>query len=259
MIRVVVGGATGKLGRLVCEQLLEDPELELHGAMVSAEGGKVGKEVFPGVVAFGPDDLERRLEGADVYVDLTSPTAAAENIVRVPSTGVPMVIGTTAIPEDTLRKVEEDARKSGSSVLLSANFALGVNVFWKACETLAAALPDYDFEIIEMHHNQKKDAPSGTAVKAIEAVERATGISELRHGREGVTGAREKEIGVHAIRAGDIVGEHTLIIAGNMERLEVTHRAISREAFARGCLASIKWIAGRREGRIHEMSEVLGL
>ncbi len=259
MTRVVVGGATGKLGRLVCEQVLADPELELHGAMVSSSGGNAGKELYPGVLAFTPESLEEQLADADVYVDLTSPTAAAENVLRVPATGTAMVIGTTAIPEDVLCRLGEECAKYGTSALLSANFALGVNVFWKACEVLAAALPDYDFEIIEMHHNQKKDSPSGTAVKAIEAVQRATGLSELKHGREGISGARGKEIGVHAIRAGDIVGEHTLIIAGNMERLEITHRAISREAFARGCLTSIKWMAGRKEGRLHEMSEVLGL
>ncbi len=259
MIRVVVGGATGKLGRLVCEHVLADPELELAGAMVSASGGNVGKELHPGIFAFGPDELEGRLEGADVYVDLTSPTAAAENVTKVPATGTAMVVGTTAVPEETVRRLAEEAAAHGAPVLFSANFALGVNVFWKACEMLASALPDYDFEIVEMHHNQKKDAPSGTAVKAIEAVQRGADVGAAVHGREGISGPRGNEIGVHAVRAGDIVGEHTLIIAGNMERLEITHRAISREAFARGCIASIKWIAERGEGRIHQMHEVLGL
>ncbi len=259
MIRVVVGGATGKLGSLVCEHVVADAELELAGAMVSASGGNVGKELYPGVLAFAPDELERRLEDADVYVDLTSPTAAADNVTKVPATGTAMVIGTTAIADEVIQRLSDEAEASGSPVLLSANFALGVNVFWKACEMLAAALPDYDFEMVEMHHNQKKDAPSGTAVKAIEAVQRGADVSGTVHGREGISGPRGKEIGVHALRAGDIVGEHTLLIAGNMERLEITHRAISREAFARGCIASVKWIAGRKEGRIHQMNEVLGL
>ncbi|HIJ00457.1 MAG: 4-hydroxy-tetrahydrodipicolinate reductase [Candidatus Methanomethylophilaceae archaeon] len=259
MIKVVVGGATGKLGRLVCEQILADPELELTAAVVSATGGNVGKELWPNIVAVSPDRLEEVLTDADVYVDLTTPQAASENVLRVPATGTNLVIGTTAIPQKVLDDLAKATADNGISVLVSANFALGVNLFWKACEMLASKLPDYDFEIIEMHHNQKKDAPSGTAIKAAEAVQRAAGPMELRHGREGVTGPRGKEIGVHAIRAGDIVGEHTLIIAGNMECLELTHRAISREAFARGCLESIRWIAGRKDGRMHGMNEVLGI
>ena len=142
--------------------------------------------------------------------------------------------------------------------MISPNFSVGVNVFWKACEVLAKALDGYEVEIIEVHHDKKKDAPSGTAMKAADIISQATDVDKYVYGRQGAVGARGKEIGIHAVRAGDVVGEHTVIFAGNRERIELTHRAHSREAFAEGCITAIRWVNGRKDGEVHTMAEVLG-
>jgi 4-hydroxy-tetrahydrodipicolinate reductase len=149
--------------------------------------------------------------------------------------------------------------KNQVSAVVSPNFAVGVNVFLRTCEMLASALSDFDIEIVEMHHAEKKDAPSGTAIRAAQIISEVTGIEKIVYGRHGNVGARKKEIGVHAIRAGDVIGEHTAIFAGKNERLEIMHRAHSREVFAEGCLKAIRWVAHRRDGKVHDMYEVLGI
>jgi 4-hydroxy-tetrahydrodipicolinate reductase len=259
MIRVVVGGATGKLGRNVCSMIMSSGDLELAGCIVSDSGGNLGKEIYPGITAQGKDSVITLMKNADVYVDLTSPEAAAQIIDRIPPTGVNLVIGTTAIPKESLDRMAASVYRNKTSALVSANFSIGVNVFWKMCEEMARYLPDYDIEIIEAHHNAKKDAPSGTAVEALRRLQEVTGIEKVVNGRDGIVGARTKEIGVHAIRAGDIIGEHTVLFAKNMERLELTHRLVSREALAQGCIESIRWIHGKKDGKVHSMNEVLGI
>jgi 4-hydroxy-tetrahydrodipicolinate reductase len=133
---------------------------------------------------------------------------------------------------------------------------VGVNVFWKLIAAAAASLEDYDIEVIEAHHNQKKDAPSGTALAAVDILKNATGASEVIHGRSGVA-LRGKEIGVHAVRGGDIVGDHTVLFAGPGERLEIKHQAHSRTAFASGAVRAARWVAKASPG-IYRMSDVLG-
>lgn len=259
MIRVVVGGATGKLGSLVSRLIHESEDLELVGGVVSPGGAREGAKLVGGLDAVGPHDLKEVLEKADVYVDLTSPSVAEENLDKVPETGTNLVIGTTGISEDFLSEFSREVEEHNVSAVLSPNFSIGVNVFWKKCEDLAKVLNDYDVEITEIHHNTKRDSPSGTAMEAAKIISRVKGIDKFVHGREGRVGQREREIGIHSIRAGDVVGEHTVIFAGNNERVELTHKAHSRETFARGCLTAIRWVSGRNDGRIHDMNEVLGL
>ncbi len=259
MIRVVVGGATGKLGRIVCDLIVSSDDLELAGCIVSETGGNIGRELYPGIKAQGPDSLMTILKDADIYVDLTSPDAASKIIDKLPATGANLIIGTTSISQDVMDRMSENVRDNNTSALVSANFAIGVNVFWKMCEELADYLPDYDIEIIESHHGAKKDAPSGTTKETLRRLQASTGIEKVVHGREGIVGARTREIGVHAIRAGDIIGDHTVLFAKNMEMIELTHKAISRESLARGCIESIRWMAGKKDGQVHSMSEVLGI
>jgi 4-hydroxy-tetrahydrodipicolinate reductase len=259
MIKVVVGGATGRMGSIICELVRQQEDMQLLGGIVSDAGGHAGKDIAPGILTYGANDLETIVQKADVYVDTTSPSAAERNIMRVPPLGVNLVIGTTGLPEELLRRFEGSVMENNVSAVVSPNFSVGVNVFWKMCGVLAAVLEDYDVEIIETHHDKKKDAPSGTAMKAAQIVSEVTGIDNIVYGRQGMVGARGREIGVHAIRAGDVVGEHTIMFAGNRERIELTHRAHSREAFAEGCLTAIRWVSARRDGKIHSMSEVLGL
>lgn len=259
MIRVVVGGATGRLGSLICNSVRQQKDMQLVGGIVSEAGGHAGREIVPGVLAFGADDLIKVLEEADVYLDATSATAAERNLLKVPSLGVNCVVGTTGLSDDLLKRFEAQVAENNVSAIVSPNFSVGVNVFWKMCGVLAAVLEDYDVEIIETHHDKKKDAPSGTALKAAQIVSEVTGIEKMIYGRSGVTGARGREIGIHSVRAGDVVGEHTIIFAGNKERIELTHRAHSREAFAEGAVTAIRWISARKDSKVHSMAEVLGL
>ena len=259
MINVALGGATGKMGRMVCDIIQVSKDMRLVGAMIDPGEESFGKEICPGVTAMGPDDLRKVVENADVYVDITAPQAAANVITKIPAMGVNMVIGTTSIPGDAIKKMKNEISRCGTSAVHSANFAVGVNVFWKMCEALASSLRDYDIEVIETHHNQKKDAPSGTAAEAVKRMMNATGKDEVLYGREGIVGARKKEICVHAVRGGDVVGDHTVMFIGGGERIEITHRAGTREAFAKGFIESIRWIYGKKDGKVHDLSEVLGL
>ena len=259
MIKVVVGGATGRLGKLVCALVKGQQDMVLVGAVVSDGSASIGVEIAPGVRAVGASRLAEAGEAADVYVDLTSPTAAEANLARAARKGLGYVIGTTGIADGPMGSFCSSVRSNGGSAVLAPNFSVGVNVFFKTCEELAKALPGYDVEIVEVHHNKKKDAPSGTAREAAALIARAAGIEQMVCGREGNVGARGKEIGIHSVRAGDVVGEHTVIFAGRKERIELTHRAHSREAFAEGCVLAIRWVAGRNDGEVHTMREVLGI
>ena len=259
MIRVCVAGATGKLGSMVCSLVQAHTEMCLVGAIVSSSGGHVGKEIGPGVIAVGPEGLEAALRKTDVFVDVTNPTVAPGNLAIAAAMGVNCVVGTTGIGAEALNEFSEMIQRQNMSVVISPNFSIGVNVFWKACEVLARSLDGYEVEIIEMHHDRKKDAPSGTAMRAADIISKATNVDKYVYGRQGVVGARGKEIGIHAVRAGDVVGEHTVIFAGNRERIELTHRAHSREAFAEGCITAIHWVNTRKDGKVHTMAEVLGI
>jgi 4-hydroxy-tetrahydrodipicolinate reductase len=259
MIKVVVGGATGKLGRLVCELVANQPDMRLIGGVVSAGSASVGTRLPSGPVIVGADRLAEAVADADVYVDLTTPAAAEANLSTAQRKGLNIVVGTTGLSEGSIAELEASLMANGTSAVVAPNFSVGVNVFFKACESLARSLPGYEVEIIEVHHDKKKDAPSGTARRAAEIISAVTEVDRMVYGREGMVGARGKEIGIHSVRAGDVVGEHTVIFAGNRERIELTHRAHSREAFAEGCVMAIRWIAGRSDGRIHSMEEVLGL
>ena len=258
MTNVVVGGASGRLGNIICRMISESDDLNLTGAVVSKNSPYAGKNIF-GTDAVGPDGLMKLAENADVYVDVTTPEAAAEVVADIPETGCNLVIGTTAIPEDVLDRMASNTSEYGTSSLVTASFAPGVNVFWKACEILAKYLPDYDMEILESHHREKKDAPSGTAIETAKRLMKTSGKRNILCGREGEVGARGNEIGIHSIRAGDIVGDHTVYFAKNSEVIELTHRADSREVFAHGCLSSIRWIADKKDGKVHSMEEVLGI
>ncbi len=258
MTDVVVGGASGRLGNMICRLISESDDLNLVGAVVSENGGSLGKDIY-GTTATGPDGLFGLAENADVYVDVTTPGAAAEIVADIPKTGCNMIIGTTAIPGEVLERMAVNTAEYGTSSLVTASFAPGVNVFWKLCETLAKYLPDYDTEIIEYHHRGKIDSPSGTSIETAKRLTLSSGGKEILYGREGEVGARGKEIGIHSIRAGDIVGDHTVCFAKNSELIELTHRTDSREVFAQGCLSSVRWIADKKDGKVHNMEEVLGI
>lgn len=207
------------------------------------------------------DDLTKEIDACEVVVDFSHPSATDAVCSACFGAGKPLVIGTTGHSDDE-RTLLEKAAKS-LPIVFSPNFSIGVNaLFWltrKAAEMLG---PDFDLEIVEMHHRLKKDAPSGTAKKLAEILSEVRKLDyakNVAHGREGLVGERPAaEIGMHSIRGGDVVGDHTVTFAGRGERLELTHKASSRETFAAGALRAATWVVGRPAG-LYSMEDVLGL
>src|SRR5438067_6092177 len=171
---------------------------------------------------------------------------------------IALVIGTTGHSAKEKQAIETAARKI--PVVFASKFSVGVNALFAMTERAAKVLgDDFDLEIVETHHRMKKDAPSGTAKTLAEILQRARNAKKLRHGREGMIGERERsEIGIHSVRGGDVVGDHTVIFAGQGERVELTHRASSRETFARGALRAARWVIGKPAG-LYDMRDVLGM
>ncbi|ABK14614.1 MAG: 4-hydroxy-tetrahydrodipicolinate reductase [Methanothrix sp.] len=254
MTDVALTGAKGRMGSLIIDEIRSSPDLKLVAA-IDIIG--IGDRVLGDVCVSDARDVQRVLRESrpDVLIDFTVPSAALENIHAAADTGVALVVGTTGFSEEQLSIIEEMIKSAGIAAVISPNFSLGVNVFWKLVEMAARSLSDYDVEVIEAHHRKKKDAPSGTAMRTVEILSRSLGIEDVRHGREGMC-ERGREIGVHAVRAGDIVGDHTVLFAGPGERIEIKHQAHSRSAFARGALRAARWVVKAPPG-IHSMEEVL--
>ncbi|HUT55975.1 MAG TPA: 4-hydroxy-tetrahydrodipicolinate reductase [bacterium] len=265
-IGVVVAGAAGRMGRRLVAAVAEDPGLELKGAVEAAGHPELGRDAgtLAGVRELNvkiTDALAPLLAGAGVVMDFTSPESTLKNLELCAKSGVAMVIGTTGLGEAHKARAAELARSV--AVVLSPNMSVGVNLLFyltrRAAEILGAG---FDIEVVEAHHRLKKDAPSGTALKLAEmaAAGRGWKLSETgRYCREGMIGERpEREIGVQTLRAGDIVGDHTVLLAGPGERIELTHRAHSRDTFAKGAARAAHWVAGRPPG-LYDMQDVLGL
>lgn len=254
MIKVVVCGALGKMGGVVVSEIAGDAGLSLAGAIEAPGHPGLGTKLG-GVEVTA--DLPKALAGADVAVDFTVPKAAIEHVGAAAKAGKPCIVGTTGFTADELAA----AKRAGAGIplIISPNMSAGVNLLFKVVEDVTRALPDFDAEIVEMHHNRKKDSPSGTAAKLADTIAKVRPSSSVIHGREGILGPRKsEEIAVHALRGGDVVGEHTVIFAGEGERFELTHRAHSRRTFARGTLRAIHFLAGKEPG-FYTMADVLGL
>ena len=264
MIKVVVTGAAGRMGREIIRLVLATPGLALHGA-VERPGPAVGQDAaalaaLPPCGVLVVDALEKALPGAGVVVDFTHFEASAGHAERCAAAGVPIVIGATGFTAEARGRVAVAARHVPA--LLSPNMSVGVNVLFELVRQAAAVLGDaYDVEIVELHHKKKKDAPSGTAVRLAEVAAEALGrdaTRDLTFARQGMVGERPpREIGVQTVRGGDIVGEHTVYFCGEGERLELTHRAAAREQFARGAVRAAAWLPGKAPG-LYDMADVLG-
>ena len=234
------------MGRTVLEAVRADRSLALAAALDVAADPARGITSDLGAIAL-----------ADVLIDFTRPEGTLAHLKHCKA----IVIGTTGFSETQEKSIREAARRI--PIVMSPNFAVGVNVLFRLAETAAGALGDaYDVEIVEAHHRHKVDAPSGTALKLGEVIASSLKRNlqqEAKHGRQGDTGERPaKQIGFHAIRGGDIVGEHTVIFAGTGERLELTVRSQSRLTYAAGALRAAKWLRGRAAG-LYDMGDVLGL
>ena len=260
-IKVAVAGAKGRMGGQVVKSILETENMELVACFDSTG---VGEEIAPGIgiKVLRPAKMEPVLTEVkpDVFVDFTNAAAVVENVEVAARNRIKLVVGTTGFSEQQFKEME-NAIKDHVPAIISPNFSIGVNIFWKLIADAARHLQAYRYhvEIIEMHHSHKKDAPSGTAVKAAEIIsDYIGGKAAFVYGRQGITGERtDDEIGIHAIRAGDIVGDHTVLYAGKGERLEITHRAHSREAFAQGAIKAIEWINGKEKSEIYSMDEMM--
>lgn len=256
--QVCVLGPSGRMGALVIDEILSCEGARLAAAIDHPNSRLIGTEAAPGIIV--GSDVRAGLAAADVYIDFTTPdaTRAAAEVARDLGT-VAAVVGTTGLDESAsaaLARLEERA-----PVLVAANFSLGVNALFGLAERAARALGhSFDIEVVEIHHKHKRDAPSGTALALAEALARGRdGRSHNRLTRAGDIGPRSPdEIGVMAVRGGDVAGEHTAYFLGPNERLELTHRAGSRTIFAQGAVRAATWLAGRPAGRYH-MRDVLGL
>jgi len=258
MVRVIVCGACGRMGSRIIDIISQDRDIELVGA-IEARGHKaLGTQVTPEVKV--TDNLEKIIGKTDVVIDFTNAQASLDTLEIASKFRKAMVIGTTGHREEEKKLVREKARTI--PILMAPNMSLGVNLLFRLVEDVARVLKGYDVEIIEAHHNLKKDAPSGTAAKLAENIAQTLNLDFKEvgvYGRKGIIGPRKsEEIGLHAVRAGDIVGDHTVIFGGTGERLELTHRAHSRDCFARGAVEAAKWIVRQAPG-FYDMQDLLGL
>ena len=253
-VRMAVAGCQGRMGRLLIEEVRRFEDLSL-AAGFDLLG--VGELIGGGVVVSDPREMAEVLRSskAQVLIDFTAPAATVENVRVAADQGVNLVVGTTGLSDLQRREIAE-AIDGRVAAVISPNYSVGVNLFWRLIEVAAKSLDGYDIEVIEAHHRKKMDAPSGTAAEAVRVLARATGKVEAVYGREG-QGLRGDEIGVHAVRAGDIVGEHTVIFSTLGERVELSHRAHSRDTFARGALRAASFVLKARPG-LYTMQDVLG-
>jgi 4-hydroxy-tetrahydrodipicolinate reductase len=257
-MRVAVAGAGGRMGRSLIDAVLAERSLSLAAAFDLPTSAVAGKDIS-GIKAIS--DVDTAVKAADVVIDFTRPEGTLAHVEACVKQSKAMVIGTTGFSEPQKKKIADAGRRI--AIVMSPNFAIGVNVVFKLAETAARALGEgYDVEIIEAHHRHKVDAPSGTALKLGEVIASALkrDLNAVAvHGREGDTGGRPpRAIGFHAIRGGDIIGEHTVMFAGAGERVEVTVRSQSRMTYAAGAVRAAQWLQGRPAG-LYDMFDVLGL
>ena len=261
---VAVHGAAGRMGRTIVKLVHEARDLSLIAAVERAGSPELGRDAgqLAGLAPTGvavTDRIESVLE-ADVVVDFSLPPALPRLLEALERKRVPLVLATTGLEPALDARVSELAR--AQPLVAASNYSTGVAVLNHLAERASALLAEFDLEIVEMHHRNKVDAPSGTALSLIDAAARGRaqdGRESAVFGRHGQTGARsQREIGVMTLRGGDVIGDHTLLLAGPGERLELTHRATNRELFAHGALRAARWVVKQPPGR-YGMAQVLGL
>ncbi|MHA1805505.1 MAG: 4-hydroxy-tetrahydrodipicolinate reductase [Promethearchaeota archaeon] len=273
MIKLLIFGPTGSMGRLISGLALEDEEIKVVAACDVAEIGEdlgivVGKSNPDQIKISDVKHLEEIIQATkpDVMVDFTTASATEYNSKICINHQVRCVIGTTGLSDGYLKELDELIKKNRCPCVLSSNMATGTNIFFKIASLLATYLSDWDIEIIEAHHHRKVDAPSGTALTVGKLISEALNVNfeeVAKFGRDKGPNKRKigakQEIGIHSIRAGDIVGDHVIIFAGPGERIELKHQAHSRNCFATGAIKAIKFIQNATENKIYSMTEVLNL
>lgn len=266
MVKIGVAGAAGKMGRRITALSKEYEDLQLTGAFEKKGHEDIGTDIgtLVGIGAVGiplSEKIDDVIEKVDLIIDFTSVDSTKRNLRVAADNGRAIVIGTTGFSKNDLIDIEPFVTRI--PCVMASNMSLGVNLLLKVLGDVAKVLSDdYDIEIIEAHHRQKKDAPSGTAMKMAQVIADAVNrnLEEVaNYGRKGIIGARpQNEIGIQTVRAGDIVGEHTVLFGGLGERIEITHKASSRDTFARGALKAALWLKDKPAG-LYDMQDVLGL
>ena len=242
------------MGQAISELASRDKRIKLTGLLEVKDSPALGTERYGVRVTDSPAEA---LRNADAAIDFTAPSATPAHAALAAQAGVALVVGTTGVGGVAWKALEEAAR--AVPVVASTNMRLSPNFLFDVVERVAALLPGYDAEITQIHQNLEKDAPSGTAQRLAESVQRGRQNGRFVYGRHGLVGERSpEEIGVHAVRGGDVVGDHTVLFLGNGERVELVHRVTSRAAFAAGAVAAAKWTTGRSPG-LYDMRDVLGL
>lgn len=266
MINIVVIGAAGRMGRLIVKNILLSGDLKLVGAIESKQCPLLGNDaaVLAELLPCGVkliDDLQKVPDEVDVVIDFSTGDVVSNARVSVRK-GAGLVIGSTVLSEQQKQELRKLAN-AGGKMVCTPNMSVGANMLFYIAGEVAGILGEgYDIELIELHHNQKKDAPSGTAIKLVEILAKVRNMDiekDICYGRKGITGERPvKQIGVHAVRCGDIVGEHTVIFSSNGERFELTHKATTRENFALGALRAARYIRDAKPG-YYDMQDVLNV
>jgi 4-hydroxy-tetrahydrodipicolinate reductase len=268
MIKAVVAGAAGRMGARIIQVLSASEGIRFSAALERKGHPLAGQDACmlaglpsQGAHAIITDDVQAALSAGEVLIDFTMPEATIEHVKACAALGKAVVIGTTGFSKEQLLEIDACARKI--PCMLSPNMSIGVNLCFKILAEIATVIGnDYDMEIVEAHHRLKKDAPSGTALKMAQVLAQAVGrnLEEVGvYARKGMTGERsKKEIGIQTLRGGDIVGDHTVMFAGTGERIELTHRATSRDTFAAGAVRAAKWLVSKKPG-LYDMQDVLGL
>lgn len=255
MINITVTGIAGKMGNLILENVLKQKDMQLIGITENSQHSLIGKEIANMFVC---DNLEKVINKTDVVIDFTTPEASLNHLKIVKENGKKIVIGTTGFKENEVQIIKDAS--CFIPIVFSANMSVGMNLLFKIIKDVANVLKDYDMEIIEAHHHHKKDAPSGTALKIAQILAEEKG-KELKdvlvYERYGQIGARKKdEIGMSVIRAGDIIGDHTVMFAEEGERLEITHKVSNRNTFAQGAVKAARFINSAGAG-LYDMQQVL--
>ncbi|MBN2518292.1 MAG: 4-hydroxy-tetrahydrodipicolinate reductase [Candidatus Altiarchaeota archaeon] len=270
-IKIAVSGACGRMAGQVLRRAHESKDLKVVAAVDAPNSPSAGKDIGEvlgmgriGVQVVGAERIEQelKLRKPEVLVDFTTPQACVENVKIAARNGISLVVGTTGLNGKQKAEIRDAVQKARVRAIIAPNFSIAVNFFFKLAADAAAVLRDFDVELIEAHHRFKADAPSGTAKRLAELIAEArkSNLDAVAvYGRKGLVGERDrKQIGIHSVRAGDIVGDHTVLFSNLGERLEIKHQAHSRDAFAYGCLTSIKWLVDQKPG-IYGMFDVLNL
>ncbi|SHJ84357.1 4-hydroxy-tetrahydrodipicolinate reductase [Tepidibacter formicigenes] len=249
MIKIIVNGSLGKMGKVLTNSIFEDANFELIAGVSKYETENTNYKLYSNIL-----DVK---EKADVVIDFSNPESLKDLLTYSKKTKTPLVIATTGYNDDELDMIKEASKEV--PIFHSSNMSLGVNLLLKLVEVSAKALTNFDIEIVEKHHNRKVDAPSGTALMLANEIQKVLNNTEFNYGRYGKDAKRkEKEIGIHAVRGGTIVGDHSVIFAGKDEIVELNHIALSKEIFAQGSLKAAKFIVNKENG-YYNMKDVVTL